>query len=347
MSRRIEAILTLSAVTSVTLAAATYSATAGSQTVDLNYETLSAFEEPLATRIGNVTYLLRGLIDVPIEYDLEDRDRAYLGVVGNFQLSAETQLPNRMTVGVAYFGQYENRNIDDSNDDYTDNVAGFISGSWGTVLGGNVSGLVREETRRGRGVGNAELAFDDNLGELQKWSGGYTGRFGPLTISGVIDEDDNYDVGVSFQRPIGNKDFRFTARHTDSLFTAVDGVTRFDSLGFGGVGEFIYGSTRYDLGVGYEKLSPVIAGPDDAERWYASTGFSTKKGLISLSAEGHYGEIEGQEEISAAIGLGIDIARGLSANLGINYEDAQININGLDYLDRKDTKAIVSLRYGF
>lgn len=344
MGASFETILAFSAVASVTLAAATFSAIAGSQTVDLNYETLSAFEEPLATRIGNVTFLLRGLIDIPIEYDLEDRDKAYLGLVGNFQLSAETQLDNRMTVGIAYFGQYENRN---NSGEYTDNLAAYIGGSWGTVLGGNVSGLVREETRRFRGVGNADLAFDDNLGELQNWSGGYSGRFGPVTISGVVDEDYNYDVGVTFQRPIGNKDFRFSARHTDSQFTAADGLTEFNSLGFGGVGQYVYGSTRYDIGLGYEKFTPVIAGPDDAERWYASSGFATKKGLVSLSAEAHYGEIEGQQEMSAAIGVGIDIARGLSANLGVNYEDAQININGIDYLDRKDTKATVSLRYGF
>lgn len=306
--------------------------------LNLNYETLSAFESPLATEIGDVTFLLRGRIDTPLDYSLDQGGRVENSAIGNYQISAETQLRNRWTVGAVYGGRYEN--ISGANNDYTDEVAGYIGGSWGTVVGGNVSDLVFEDTRRRRGVGEVALAGDGALGGLSEWSGGYKGRFGPVEISGVIDEDSNYDVGITFQRPIGNKDYRFTARHNNGTYVAADGITELDTKAFTGVGEYVYGSTRFDVGGGYEQIS-------NADRWFASAGMSTKTGPFSFSAEGHIGQIEGQDEVSAVVGARYDIARGLAATMAVDYQDMQININGVDYLNAKDTRLKMALIYGF
>jgi hypothetical protein len=309
----------------------------------LNYETLSSIEEPLATEVGDVTLLLRGVLDLPLSADLENTSGTDVNFTGNFEVNAETQMSNQWTVGVTYFGQYQT-DRDGTDDKYSDNVAAYVGGIWGRVIAGNVSGIVREETRRERGVGNASLSFDDNYGQLDDLGGAYVGRYGPVVLSAVIDEDAKFDLGVMFQRPLGNKDYRLTARVTEGTYTSSDGTMRFDTTGVSTVAELVYGSFQFDVGAGYETFSSTTL---DAERWYVSTGARTKVDVVSISAEGHFGEVEGQEEVSAALGLQYDIARGLSANLGFNYAYAPISFTGVTFNNKQDTKGIVSLRYSF
>lgn len=316
------------------------------QDISLNYESLSSMEEPLATEVGDMTLVLTGLLDTRLTIDGEDnRDSAEPGLIGNFQFSSLAQLPNRWRVGLAYFGQYatDPTSVFGTGEGYADNAALSVGGSWGTVLGGNVSGTVRERTRRLRGAGNAALALDDFLGELDDWSGGYAGRFGPWVVGAVVDGDGNVDLGAMFQRPIAVNDYRLTARFAKGAYTSAD-RRRFDTRAAGGVGELIYGSSAYDVGVVYERLS---SGGLDMDRWYVSAGARTKTGVLSLSVEGHYGQIEGQDEVSAALGVQYDLARGLSVNLGLNRAEAEAIVDGASFLDIKETKAVLSLRYSF
>ena len=174
---------------------------ATAQDISLNYESLSSLEGPLATEIGYMTFVLTGLLDTPLTLDLEDDDGTDAGFIGNFQISALTQLSNRWRVALTYFGQYVNGQtlvFELGDDDYEDNAALSAGGAWGTVLGGNVSGIVREQTRRLRGAGNASLDFDDVLGMLEDRSAGYVGRFGPWVMSTVVDEDANFDLGAMY-----------------------------------------------------------------------------------------------------------------------------------------------------
>ena len=218
-----------------------------------------------------------------------------------------------------------------------------VGSYWGTVSGGNVSGLVREMTRRLRGAGNATLAFDDFLGALEESSGGYSGRFGPWVVAAAVDEDGDVELGATFQRPAGTRDWRATLRAAEGVFTPADGP-RFDTRGFGVVGEVIYGSTTVDAGAGYEHFSST--GPD-ADRWFLSSGIRWKTGALTLSAEGQIGRIEGKDEASAAAGAQYDIARGLSANLGLNHAKARVTLDGAPFLDIEETKTVLSLRYSF
>ena len=316
------------------------------QDISLNYESLSSLEEPLATEIGDVTFSLTGLVDTSLTRDTEDDDAGGADLLGNFQLGALTQLSNRWRVGLTYFGQYATDDApgSGSDDTYTDNAALSVGGVWGTVLGGDVSGVVREQTRRLRGAGNAALAFDDVLGALEDRGGGYVGRFGPWVVGTVADGDGSFDLGATFQRPAGNKDYRLTLRATDGVYTAADGSGRFDTRAGGVVGEIIYGSMSFDAGAGYERLS---SNGRDADRWYVSSGVRTKTGVVSLSVEGHLGRIEGEDEVSAAFGLQYDVARGLSANLGLNYAKASVMLDGARFVDTRDSMAVLSLRYSF
>ena len=316
------------------------------QTVSLNYDRLSSLEEPLATKVGDVTLLLTGLVDTPVSFGLEDDGNAGVGFIGNFQFSAATQLPNRWRVNLAYFVQYADdpELTVDMNDHFRDNVALSVGGAWGTVLGGNISGVVREQTRRLRGAGNAFLAFDDVFGKLEDWGGGYLGRFGPWVLSTVVDEDANIDLGAMFQRPLGNRDYRFTVRYSEGAYTSADHTNRFDTKAVGVVGELVYGSALLDIGAGYEHFS--APGPD-LEQWYISSGVRTKLGVLTWSLEGQYGQIESADKKAVALGFQYDVARGLSVNFGLNHENARANIGHISFIDTKDTKAVFSLRYSF
>ncbi len=327
---------------SVALGALALSAGTAQAQISLNYDDLSSIEEPLAFEIGEATVLVGGVVDVPVKLTVDDavfRGDVDVSLVGNFDISVEMQLANRWNVGVAYFGQY-----DENSDDYEDNVAGFVRTSWGSLIGGNVNGLVREATRRRRGTGNAFLAFDDYYGRINQWGGGYSGRFGPVTLTAIADDDGNFELGTQFQRPIGRKDYRFATRVAKARYLAPDGVTDFKTIGAGAVGEFVYGSSLFDLGFGYENLQ---AGPIDLDRWYISGGTQTKIGVLSLSAAGHYGELDGTSEASASLGVRYDIARGLSTNLGVNARKAQIARDGISVVDEDETSATASVRYSF
>lgn len=349
-SRAVRAGLTGCTIAAFALSAATPGA---AQEVNLNYDRLASFEEPIAIDLGDATLQLQGVLDAPIigEFDrIADDESLEAEFIGNFQVSFETQLRNRWTVGAVYFGQYSTDpgRVFLTNflgpDDYNDNVAGFVATSFGTVIGGNVNQQVRELTRRRRGVGNGFLALDDFRGQLARWGGAYQGRFGPTTIGAVIDENGDFEVGAVFQRPIGKRDLRFSGRYRQAGFFANDGITRFESRGVGAVGELEYGSSIVDLGGGIEQLD---SGPSETTRWFVSAGAQTQLKQVRLSGEVHYGEIGGEDELSAALGLGYDIARGLSLNLGLNYQDAQIVADQVVLLAREEGQAVASVRFSF
>ena len=324
-------------------------AQAMAQDVNLNYDRLSSLEEPIAFDLGDITVEVTGVADTPViaTFDnITNNDNVEVEFVGNFQISAQTQLANRWTLGAAYFGQYATGAIDafDSRDGYSDNVAAFVGTSFGTVLAGNVNGQVRELTRRQRGVGNGFLAFDDFYGGLDNWGGAYIGRFGPSTIGAVVDENGDFEVGAEFQRPIGERDIRITGRVRRSSFTADDGITEFESTGVGVVGELVYGSSLFDLGGGIERLESDAT---DLNRWFLSAGAQTQMGPFRVSGEAHYGQAGGDDELAASVGAAYDIARGLSFNLGLNYEKATVEQGGIFLVDTNEVKAIASLRFSF
>ena len=327
---------------------------ASAEEMFFNYDDFSMLEAPLATEVGDVTLLLRGMIEGASTFGLgnDDDDDTDESLDGSFQLGAQTQLPNRWRVRLTYLGKYATapEASPDSgfasrvDDEYEDDLALSVGGAWGAVVGGNVTDVVREQTQRTPGAGRASLSFDDVFGSLEGWGGGYVGRFGPWVLSTVVDEEGNFDLGATYQRPIGDKDYRLTTRYTEGVFTSADGLRQFDTRAASGVGEFIYGSALFDLGAGYERL---LSAGLEVEQWYVSSGVRIKFGAVSLSLEGHYGEVEGEEKTSAALGVQYDVARGLSANFGLNYEDADVSLGGVNLIASKGTKAVISVRYAF
>ena len=328
----------------VLLAVPSHSATA--QELSLNYENLSSMEEPLAAEIGDTTFTLTGLLDTSFAHDRGDEAASDTGLTGNVEVGVLTQLPNSWRVRIIYFGQYASEGTagSRSEESFVDNGAISVSSAWGTLLGGDVSGIVREQTRRRRGVGNAILTFDDVLGALDDPGAGYLGRFGPWVVSAVMDGDSNLEIGTMFQRPRGNRDYRFTLRAADGVYHPADGPEHYDARSVSGVAEVIYGSTVFDAGAGFERLTSIDREPD---RWFVSAGVRTKAGVVGLSIGAHFGRIAGQDEVSAALGLQYDIARGLSANLGINHAEADVTVEEATFMHVDETEAVVSVRYSF
>ncbi|MXY34973.1 MAG: hypothetical protein F4Y60_13005 [Boseongicola sp. SB0664_bin_43] len=313
-----------------------------------NLDQVSPIEEALAMEVGDVTLTLTGAVEARYTTGSDEDEDNGPGLIGSLGLTAMTQLPNRWSVNLGYIGRLVSDEAlsTEESERYTDAAALSAGGVWGTVSLGNVSATVRDQTRRRRGFGNAVLAFDDFHGERADRSAGYAGRVGPFVASGVVDDDSNVDLGLTFQRPIGNgsRDYRVTFRAGKGAYEAADETHLFTSRGFSVVGEVVYGSTLFDVGLGQESFSSSAV---DAARWYISSGIRRKIMVWGLSLEGHYGQIEGQEEVSAALGIQYDLARGLSANFGLNYEDAQVVLGDVRFLDSSDTKAVFSLTYTF
>ena len=205
---------------------------------------------------------------------------------------------------------------------------------------------VREATRRWRGTGNAELEFDDVLGALGEDDLGaaYHLRLSATTLTIGVDEDGNSDFGLTYERPNKTIDIRVTGRFTNSEIKSVDGATVFDTYAGGLVGQLEYGSYAVDLGLGYEHFDAAAA---DGNRIFVSTGLHYKIRKLTLSAEGHWGEIDGDSERSAALGARYDLARGVSLNLGYNYAESDAVIDGVTIQSVDLSEFIGSLRYEF
>lgn len=318
---------------------------AQAQDFSISSERLNSLEEPIAVDLGGITLEANGVADARIDYQLDElidgTDRLEPGFIGNLSLRATTQLGNRWNVGLAYFGQYETGL---GTDGYTDNIAGFVSGAYGTVLVGEVSDVVREETRRMRGAGNADLRFDGPFGRPASWGGGYVGQFGPARLSGIVDEDGAMDIGFVWQRPSGPAGYRYALRYTDADYLAADGQARFDTQAVSGTFAWFYGQTSLNLGAGYERFEHPLASGD---RFYVAAGAERQFGDITASLEGHYGEIEGQSETSLAAGLRYSMSRGLSLNFGVNHAEADVDLGAISLLAVDETTATASLRFGF
>ncbi len=315
--------------------------TAHAQGAGLNPDNLSFFEQPLAFELFGFTVNYNQLIDVPVVHDFK-ADDTDVHPRTNFRVNIERQLPNALTIGATYFGSYDDKDVDE----YEDRWAFYGSGVWGRLSGGKVNETVREATRRWRGTGNADLLFDDVIGTLLEDDLGvaYHLRISAYTINIGVDEDGNSDFGVTYERPNKTTDIRWTGRFTNSEVWSLDSTTVFDTYAGGLVGQIEYGSFAADIGLGYEHFDATTA---DGSRIFVSAGLHYKVRKLTLSAEGHWGEIEGDSENSAALGLRYDLARGLSVNLGYNYADSSATIDGIAIQSIDQSEFIGSLRYEF
>ncbi|MEP2978998.1 MAG: hypothetical protein ABJO86_05905 [Lentilitoribacter sp.] len=322
------------------LALAAISTSANSQERRLFYDQISMVEEPLATQIGDTTFSLRGSVEVPVKA-LNTSKKVDIGFRGAFEVKAETQLENSLKIAASYAAEYDYLN----DDQFTDKIVLSASGFLGSIYVGNVSDMLRENLARTSGVGNSELAYDGNWGQLGRWSVAHFSRHGPYRAGLAIDQNGKFELGFIFQRPVQTLEHKYALRLTSGEFTPSGTNINLDTITAQGVAELIYGSSLFNLGAGIEHIKGPIS---NANRWFVAGGAQTKIGVVSLSAGAQYGQLEGQDTLSAALGARYDFARGASVNLGVNYKNADVLLDGVQL--RKDdnvVEGIVSLRYDF
>ena len=326
----------------------------------LSYGDLSSLERPLAYSLGKATIIISGVLDVEGQHDF-NRNYAFspddAGFAGAGQVEITQRLANRWTVGAIYYAQYTTgANVYNSvcgaycntyaggHPHFNDYVSGYVRTSWGTFYGGNVGNLVRNDTRRRPGYGETALGGDDFLGQLARWGGGYQVRLGPVNATAVVDENGDFEVGSTYHRPFEEHDIRVSARFRQSQVAIADGLGNLKSDGVGAVGDLTYGSSIYDVGLGYEHMTGRGL---DLDRWFVSSGARTKIGTLAMSIEGHYGQIDGSSEYAASAGLAYAIARGVTTNIGLNYEDANVVRGAIVVLKPSTASATASVRYTF
>lgn len=303
------------------------------QSVPINYDALSFFEEPLAIELGPTTLSARLLADQAAQYDWSLEDESYNSrVIGDLRLGG--QLANGWRVNVNYVGNYNRL----AADEYTDNAALAIADAWGTVAAGDVTGAVREVTRRARGAGNANLANDDFLGGLDESGGFYSVRFNSYQLAMTADQSGRAEIGLAFERPIGKRNYFLSARARRGDTSERPGMQPpAETWGAAVVGEYSFASFQIDGQLGFETVDFENADRVD-DHVFGSVGFQYKYGAYSFSAEGGLGEYDGDDRHALALGSRIDVARGLSLNLGVNHK----SVAGQD-----QTLAIGSARYEF
>lgn len=306
----------------------------------INYDSISFFEEPIALDVEGVTLHLRGLIDQSAIYNTNtEKDTYNSKAIG--EISAETQLPNSWFVGAKYIGNYNRLRDGADENEYEDDIAVFIADEWGSLSVGNVTGSVRELMQRERGVGNADLANDTFLGVLDEAGALYLIRFNTYQFAVTADQEGRAEIGVVYEEPIGSKDYFLSLRLRKG--DTSDNPDRFsivsDADTYGGViaGQIGCGSFRAGAQLAYEQLRPDNA-TDKDDHFFGSVMARYKYNAYSFTAEAGMGKYNNENLRAASIGTRVDVARGLSLNMGANYKYE---------FDDENTELISSLRYEF
>lgn len=308
-------------------------ALADGNSVPINYDALSFLEEPLAVEVKGVTISGNALVDQSASYQhKQGKDRANTRAIG--RVNVETQLPNSWRVGLQYVSNYNLRR----DESYQDDLALFVADEWGTVAGGNVTGSVRELTRRRRGFGNAVLAYDDFRGALDQWGAFYSVRYNSYVASLTADAEGRAEAGLSFERPIGQGSYFLSAR--TRLGELEEANARLDGQTYGGAfaAGYTYASTRIDGQILYEYIDDFMASGEGEQHLLGSLGLFYQYGAALFSLEGALGEFADNTLHAGALGARFDVARGASFNLGVNYSNPN---------QTTQVETIGSLRYEF
>jgi hypothetical protein len=308
---------------------------ATADSLPINYDDFSFVEEPLAVDTGVGTLSLAALVDQAVTHEFNGNETTTYDTVAKAQVDFETELPNSSTLALQYVSTFSRL----ADDEITETYAISLADSWGTIALGEVAGLVKERTRRARGVGNASLANDDFFGGPEAESAFYGMRVNSFQGLFAVDRDGQGGIGLSFEQPVSQGSV-FGAVRLQKGDTNDGGTTsggRGDTYGGMVIGGYSYGSFSIDGQVGYERID-LRGGGGDKNNAFASIGARYKYGVYSVSLDLGGGTTDGDTRHAAALGFRADVFRGASFNFGLNHSNA---------FGSRSTKAKVSLRYQF
>ncbi len=299
---------------------------AAAQTLPLDYDDYSFFEEPNYYELPIGSLRTNMLLDQTYNYSTTRNKNAHqTEVVG--RLNWEGQTESTAVVGAQVDGHY----FRDGPQRLRSQNQLYVRDDWGTFAIGNVSYGVRADTRRRRGIGHAQLTLDDFYGNLDQDAVYY--RYGSrgFTASAVVDREGRGEVGMNLIRPLEESLYRLSwrARRGDTSdrdqFDAVPSANLIGrepakSYGTAVVGGYTYGSFTADLQLGYERLN-LKRSNREANRYFSSAGAYYKIGVLSTSWETMLGSYDSHSEFSSAVGFRVDLVRGLNLNFGHNYHN--------------------------
>lgn len=287
--------------------------------VPINYDNLSFVEEPLATEIGDVTVSVNGLLDQSVNYHITNPQKnndTDFNTRALAALNAQTQLPNSWDIRAQYIANFNYQR----EEDYQDEFSLGVSDEWGTVAVGNITGSIREKTRRFRPTGNAFLEnSDDFLGKLDQNGILYGVRHNMVELVSAADYKGNFEAAVQYAQPIGQSQYRTSLRFRRAeIDRNVQLSSPADTFGVAWIGGYYYASYLIDAQIGHEMID-LKYDDRNVTHNFASLGAQYKYGAYTFSADGGVGEYDSYQTRSAALGTRIDIARGTSLNFGLNY----------------------------
>ncbi|MEM7300164.1 MAG: hypothetical protein AAF468_03690 [Pseudomonadota bacterium] len=318
-------------------------ASAAAEPLSLNYDDLAFIEAPIAKEMHGFTVSAKQLYDAGFRRNTEKGTTEFV-LRGTFETSVEKQLESAVTIGATLNINVDAESMALNRIKNRNRAAAYLRSVYGLVSAGSVGDMTKEATRRLRGTGNGMLYNDGHLGTPDELGLAYQARLSAYVGTIVADKDGRFDVGVSYERPAATIDRRLTLRGTRGSFQSADNSTTMDTLALSVVGEIIYGRLRIDGSLGAERLK---GGRVEADRYFASAGVFYKKGKVTVSAEGLYGQTDGVTDTSLALGARYDIAKGISLNAGVNKLKSDGHVDGVRLFDHDKTEARVSARYEF
>lgn len=301
----------------------------------INYDQLSFFETPLAYSIADGSLLLEGAVDVAYQSE-NDGLAEYASQQFEGFLGYETQLANDWEVGASYRVNHDT----DRADNTTNELRLFARDQWGLISIGNVSTQLYDQARRRRASGLLGIDRDNFTLPLARDGVFYQWATPTTQLMATFDSDSNIEAGLVYKKPIGTIQYKLSARvnHTENESGDAQNVQQ--SQGGAIVAQITRGRWTLDSQLMTEQVK-LVGGLSEINLTTISAGAHSKFGRLSISLTGINRENElFDTERFYALGLGYDIARGLSINFGSS-------INNSKLVPERFATYSASLRYQF
>ena len=301
----------------------------------VNYDRISFFEEPLAVQTDIGTFSINSLMDW--EYRSEDNDNARFDTrrfVG--QTFYSHQLDNNWDIGASYLADYSS----ERRENYEDEFRMFVRDRWGLISIGEIATQLFDETGRQPATGLLSVENDNFILPLETYGVHYAWSAPTVKLLASVDESANVEAGVSDQRVIGKYRLGLSLRfnRTDDPQGNAQGVR--ESNGIALVGRLERGRWSGDV----QFMSEDVESLDRDKAFRLNTvsfGVHYRFDSVNWSLTGIAREnVLDDEERILALGLRMDLARGLSFNSGARISTTKL-------LDDKFRTYAASIRYEF
>lgn len=292
---------------------------APSYAAPINSESVTFFEKPIALDIDYGVIELNNSVEIGYQSDNNNTAKYDFNEIAT-HLAFYSQLENDWDITLEYLGNYANERADS----YQDLLRLGVRDQWGEIQVGNVAAIIYERTNRQRAFGllgadNDEFSLPLNrYGLFYQWS---TPASGWML---AIDKDANVEVGTSHYLPKNGVEYTLSARANYVRNDEGDPQGISESTALALVAQVERGRWTADTQFMQEKLA-ALANSEKFTLNTVSAGlhYRFNQWQWSLTGVTRENELNDKERI-LSLGLGYDIARGLSLNAGTNMSSSAL-----------------------